>query len=44
MPEMHAVATRPAPCVEEERLPLLIPVKDGAEIADNGHLQTLRHK
>ena len=44
MPEVHAVATRPTPCIEEERFPLLIPVKDGTEIADNGHLQTVHHK
>jgi hypothetical protein len=38
VPEMHTVAARAAPCIEEERLPLLIPVKDGAEITDRGHI------
>lgn len=33
MPEVHAVAAWPTPCVEEERLPLLIPVEDGVELA-----------
>jgi hypothetical protein len=33
MPKVHAVATRPTPCVEKERLSLLIPVEDGIELA-----------
>jgi len=35
MPKMHAVAARPTPCVEEERLSLLIPVEDRIELADD---------
>ena len=35
MPKVHAVAARPASCVEEERFPLLIPVKDYVELADD---------
>ena len=37
MPEVHAVAARPTPCIEEERLPLLMPVEDGIELAGDGH-------
>ena len=35
MSKMHAVAARPTSCVEKERLPLLIPVKNGIELADD---------
>ena len=36
VPEVHAVAARPTSCVEEERFPLFIPVKDNVELADDG--------
>jgi len=37
MPEVHAVAAWSTSRVEEERFPLLIPVKDDVELADGGH-------
>ena len=37
MSKVHAVAARPASCVEKERLPLLIPVEDDIELADDKH-------
>lgn len=35
MPQVHAVTARPASCVEEERFPPLVPVKNVVELADN---------
>jgi len=37
MSKVHAVTARPAPRVEEERFPLLVPVKNGVELADDGY-------
>ena len=35
MSKVHAVTARPASRVEEERFPLLVPVKNGVELADD---------
>ena len=37
MSNVHAVAARPSSCVEKKGFSLFIPIKDVAEITDNGH-------
>lgn len=37
MSKVHAVAARPSPCVEKEGFSLFVPIKNGADISDDGH-------